>query len=142
PLAHLPLFVRAGSVIPRWPVQQYTGEKIVDTVTLEVYSGDEDMSSRLYEDDGVTPEAHQKDKHTLSRFTCRRESEALVLRREIESGEYRAVSRKWLIKFFGMNRDPKKAEGSGFKISDVSDGTASIENSILIEAGDNFELKI
>ncbi len=142
PLDHLPLFVRAGSVIPRWPVQQYTGEKIVDTVTLEVYSGDEDMSSRLYEDDGVTPEAHQKDKHTLSRFTCRRESEALVLRREIESGEYRAVSRKWLIKFFGMNRDPKKAEGSGFKISDVSDGTASIENSILIEAGDNFELKI
>jgi len=50
PLHKLPLFARAGSVIPNWPVMQYVGERAPDPLTLHVFPGSGE--SLLYEDDG------------------------------------------------------------------------------------------
>jgi alpha-glucosidase/alpha-D-xyloside xylohydrolase len=52
-LATLPLYVRAGSVVPMGPVRQYTGEKVDGPLTVRVYTG-ADGRSRLYEDDGTS----------------------------------------------------------------------------------------
>ena len=49
----IPLFVRAGSIIPFGPELQYTGEKPADPITLYVYAG-ADGTFSLYEDDGLT----------------------------------------------------------------------------------------
>jgi len=51
----LPLFVRAGSIIPMGPVMQYIGEKKEDPLEIRVYPG-ADGSFSLYEDDGVSQE--------------------------------------------------------------------------------------
>ena len=51
PLARMPLFVRAGSIVPRTVVQQYVDEKPDAPVTFEVYTG-ADGSFSLYEDEG------------------------------------------------------------------------------------------
>lgn len=51
PYNQMPLFVRAGSILPLGPVMQYTGEKPMDPVTLCVYEG-ADGSFTLYEDSG------------------------------------------------------------------------------------------
>ena len=53
PYDALPLFIRAGSIIPFGPELQYTGEKPADPVTLYVYVG-ADSAFTLYEDDGLT----------------------------------------------------------------------------------------
>jgi alpha-D-xyloside xylohydrolase len=53
PFDSIPLFVRAGSIIPTCPVMQYTGEKPMDPITLHVYTG-ADGQFTLYEDDGQT----------------------------------------------------------------------------------------
>jgi alpha-D-xyloside xylohydrolase len=53
PYDAMPLFVRAGSIIPFGPDLQYTGEKPADPITLCVYAGANGTFS-LYEDDGVT----------------------------------------------------------------------------------------
>jgi alpha-D-xyloside xylohydrolase len=53
PLETMPLFVRAGSIVPVGPDQQYIGEKPRDQVTLYVYAGSNGQFS-LYEDDGRT----------------------------------------------------------------------------------------
>jgi alpha-D-xyloside xylohydrolase len=53
PYERLPLYVRAGSILPMGPELQYTGEKPADPLTLWVYTG-ADASFDLYEDDGVT----------------------------------------------------------------------------------------
>lgn len=45
----VPVYVRAGAVIPTWPVVQHTGEP-VDTLILDVYAGS--ATSHLYEDEG------------------------------------------------------------------------------------------
>ena len=49
----IPLFVRAGSIIPFGPDLQYTGEKPADPITLHIYPG-ADADFDLYEDDGLT----------------------------------------------------------------------------------------
>lgn len=47
----LPLYVRAGSIIPLDPVRQYTGEPVKEAATLRVYPG-ANGSFVLYDDDG------------------------------------------------------------------------------------------
>ena len=52
-LETMPLYVRAGSVIPLGPVRQWTDEEVGEPITLVVYPGADGMSS-LYEDDGLS----------------------------------------------------------------------------------------
>jgi len=53
PFDSIPLYVRAGSIIPFGPEIQYTAEKKPDPITLFIYQG-ADGAFTLYEDDGVT----------------------------------------------------------------------------------------
>ena len=48
----MPVFVKAGSIIPFGPALQYTSEKPADTITLYVYTGI-NGSFNLYEDEGT-----------------------------------------------------------------------------------------
>jgi alpha-glucosidase/alpha-D-xyloside xylohydrolase len=50
-LETVPLYVRAGAVIPLDPVRQYTDERVDGALTLVVYPG-ADGNSSVYEDDG------------------------------------------------------------------------------------------
>jgi alpha-glucosidase len=50
PLDIMPIFVRAGHVIPVWTVQQYVGQMILDELHLKVYGGNGEVT--LYEDAG------------------------------------------------------------------------------------------
>ena len=52
-LATMPLYVRAGAILPLGPVKQYTTEKIEEPVTITVYPG-ANGEFVLYEDDGIT----------------------------------------------------------------------------------------
>jgi len=50
PLDRIPLYVRAGSILPMGPDEQYSNEKPADPVELRVYTG-ADGSFTLYEDE-------------------------------------------------------------------------------------------
>ena len=50
-LETMPLYVRAGCILPLGPVKQYTGEQVDAPLTLSIYPG-ADGSFMLYEDDG------------------------------------------------------------------------------------------
>lgn len=52
-LKTLPVFVRAGSILPMYPAMLFDGEKPVDEVTLDLYPQGESQYT-LYEDDGNT----------------------------------------------------------------------------------------
>ncbi len=52
-LATLPLYVRAGAILPLGPVKQHTGENSHDPIELRVHPG-ADGRCQLYEDDGET----------------------------------------------------------------------------------------
>ncbi|MBS1662872.1 MAG: glycoside hydrolase family 31 protein [Bacteroidetes bacterium] len=52
-LTTMPIYVRAGSIIPFDPIRQYTAEPVSEPTTLRVYPG-ADGSFTLYEDDGIS----------------------------------------------------------------------------------------
>jgi len=51
PLDRMPVFVKEGSILPTGPDVQYTSEKSLDPLTLNIYTG-KDASFALYEDEG------------------------------------------------------------------------------------------
>lgn len=53
PLATMPVYVRAGSILPLGPEIEYANQKPADPIELRVYPGN-DADFRLYEDDGTT----------------------------------------------------------------------------------------
>jgi alpha-glucosidase/alpha-D-xyloside xylohydrolase len=64
-LATLPLYVRAGAVLPLDPARQYTAQPADGPTTIRVYPG-HDGEFRLYEDDGRSLD------YTRGRFTWTR----------------------------------------------------------------------
>jgi alpha-glucosidase (family GH31 glycosyl hydrolase) len=49
----MPLYVRAGTILPLGPVKQFTGEAVDGPLTLQIYPG-ADGQFLVYEDDGVS----------------------------------------------------------------------------------------
>jgi alpha-glucosidase/alpha-D-xyloside xylohydrolase len=52
-LTTIPLYARAGSIIPLDPVRQFTSQPVAEPTTLRIYPGS-DGTSTLYNDDGQT----------------------------------------------------------------------------------------
>jgi alpha-glucosidase (family GH31 glycosyl hydrolase) len=52
-LSCMPIYVRAGAIIPFDPIRQYTGQKVDKPTTLKIYQGS-DGQYTLYNDDGVS----------------------------------------------------------------------------------------
>jgi alpha-D-xyloside xylohydrolase len=75
PFETLPVFVRAGSIVPTGPDLQYALEKPADPVTLYVYTG-ADGAFTLYEDDGLT---YGYEKGAFARIPLRWDEKARTL---------------------------------------------------------------
>ncbi len=70
PLDQIPFFVRAGAVIPQYPVQQFVGEYENPQVQLHVYNVDGENRSELYLDSGDGYE-YQTGQSRTSTFTTK-----------------------------------------------------------------------
>ncbi len=66
PLDTIPLFVRAGSILPTTKPIQHTGEKVSEII-LEVYPGAK-TTGYLYEDDGASFD-YERGRYSLTNFT-------------------------------------------------------------------------
>ena len=56
PLEKVPMFVRAGAIIPTGPAMNYIGEKKIDKLTFTLYPDEKGAAvTQLYEDDGLSP---------------------------------------------------------------------------------------
>jgi len=76
-LDKLPLFVKAGAIIPMQPDMNYVGEKPVDPLTLDIYPF-ETSSFTLYEDDGET-EDYKKGDFALTTFVCIEREDGVII---------------------------------------------------------------
>jgi alpha-glucosidase/alpha-D-xyloside xylohydrolase len=65
-LQTMPLYVKAGAIVPFGPVRQYTREPVDEPLTLEIYPGT-DGGSALYEDDG---ESFRYQRGEFTRVLC------------------------------------------------------------------------
>jgi alpha-glucosidase len=77
----LPVFVRAGAIIPEQPVVQSTEEKPEGPLTLRVYpptGSNKDCTGSLYLDDGVSYD-FEKGQFLREQFTCRLSAQGITV---------------------------------------------------------------
>lgn len=105
PLQHIPLYVRAGTVLPTWPLMQHSDVQAVDKLILHVYPGA--GTSWLYEDDGHSM-AYQRGEYRVQSFECRATGEnGLAITRQAQ-GPYRPVYTRWEWHVHGLADEPKR----------------------------------
>lgn len=109
PLGRLPLFARAGSVIPNWPVMQHVGERAPDPLTLHIFPGNGE--SLLYEDAGEGW-AHKEGVRRLSRFTLRSDEGRLTLR-WAGQGDYLPPYSRVEVVLHGLDAPPTSVRADG-----------------------------
>ena len=85
-LDFMPIFIKAGSIIPKYPVQQYVGEKTIDQLILDVYFKEGKEKSQVYEDahDGYD---YKKGRFSLRDFKLIGKKKSLVIQ-QFKSGKY------------------------------------------------------
>lgn len=96
----IPVFVKAGSIIPKYPVQQYVGELEFDELILDYYFKIGKEKSEVYEDaqDGYD---YKKGRFSfLSLRTIGKEKEAII--QLYKEGKYETPYTKYKINFIGL----------------------------------------
>jgi len=83
PLDTMPIFMKAGSVIPEYPVMQYVGEHEIQEVKLNVYFADYEVNSFLFEDYGETF-AYEQDIYLEKKFVVEGKSNKLTIQQSME----------------------------------------------------------
>ncbi|HJV77454.1 MAG TPA: TIM-barrel domain-containing protein [Paludibacter sp.] len=77
PLDRIPLFVKAGSIIPMGKIIQYAGEKSADTLEIRVYKG-ANARFDLYEDEGDNYN-YEKGKYATISFRWNEKAQSLTI---------------------------------------------------------------
>lgn len=80
PLDKIPVFVKAGSIIPMGKLIQYAGEKSADTLEIRVYRG-ADASFELYEDEGDNYN-YEKGTYSLISFNWNEKKQTLTIAKQ------------------------------------------------------------
>jgi alpha-glucosidase len=94
PLETVPMFVRAGAIIPLGPELKYVGEKPVDPITFNIYpDSNGSASTTLYEDDGVSP-AYKQGAFRLTTVNARRAGVGYVVTTSAPASQFQPGSRR------------------------------------------------
>jgi len=105
-LDELPLYVRAGAIIPMQPIVQNSEEKPSGPLEIKVYAGD-DCRGSLYEDDGHTF-AYQRDKFRRTNYNCQVAPGSLTVSATTEKGTFQPWWHAARITIFGVPTEPKE----------------------------------
>ncbi|HMB62613.1 MAG TPA: glycoside hydrolase family 31 protein [Eudoraea sp.] len=99
-LDKIPLFIKEGSVLPKYPVQQYVGEVEVKELILDVYYKLGDERSLVYEDaqDGYD---YKKGEFSLRRLKLLGKEKELIIQ-QFKDGTYVTPYDKFIMKFHGL----------------------------------------
>ena len=111
-LNRIPLFVRAGSIVPCGPDVQYTGEKKWDNLTLCVYPG-ENGNFTLYEDEG---DNYNYENGAYTEIPMNWDNASRILTIGARKGEYNGMLQKRQFIVKAMDGNSKTVTYTGKKI--------------------------
>ncbi|MEP2935321.1 MAG: glycoside hydrolase family 31 protein [Gilvibacter sp.] len=82
-LHQIPIFYKEGAIIPKYPIQQYVGEKVIEQLELDVYFKLGKERSKVYEDaqDGYD---YKKGRFSLLSFKLTGKKDELILQQHKE----------------------------------------------------------
>jgi alpha-glucosidase/alpha-D-xyloside xylohydrolase len=117
-LATLPIYVRAGAIVPLDPVRQYTAETVTEPTTLRVHPG-ANGNFTLYDDDGQSiGYRNGSDPKTIwLRFHWDDAARRLTLEPDPRLKKWPDGSRIFSIEIAGSNAKPKRVEFRGERVT-------------------------
>jgi alpha-glucosidase len=104
PLERLPLFVRAGAVLPHYPVMPYLGEQSPETLIYRVYPGE--FETVLYEDRGEGLD-YEKGDYRWVYITCNWDESRLIINRRA-AGRYIPAYKSIKLEVMGFEEEPQQ----------------------------------
>ncbi len=112
PIIRMPIFVKAGAIIPSQQVVQYTGQAPIGPLTLTVYPTSLQSSAAYYEDDGISFE-YEKGTYLKRTFNQWNSAKAITLTLSKSEGSYVPMKRSLAIHFVNIGTEPKTVEANG-----------------------------
>jgi alpha-D-xyloside xylohydrolase len=109
PQDKIPLFVKAGSIVPMGKFMQYTSEKPMDTLEIRIYPG-ADGQFTLYSDEGNNYN-YEKGKYTVIPFKWNEQKQTLTV--EKKQGGYAGALKKCVLNIIWVN----ESNGKGIEVS-------------------------
>lgn len=113
PTDTIPVFIKAGAIIPMQPEMKYMDEKKVSEITLDIFPGVAPSSFNLYEDDGTSLD-YQKGKFALTGITTTGAAGVFKLNIGKTSGSYIPASRTYMTRIrWQEQKAPAKISENG-----------------------------
>ncbi|MDN4165080.1 glycoside hydrolase family 31 protein [Cytophagales bacterium LB-30] len=137
PLDKMPIFVKAGAVIPSFPKMQYVGESPIKEMTLHVYfQQDEEVVSTLYEDDGDN-HGYKNGLYNLHKFETFGKKQDLIVTHHMENDKYESDYRQFKLVFHGVPFEAKEyiIDGKVYSLQKRN----SLNNLVWIKADKHFK---
>ena len=113
-LETLPVFVRAGSIVPEQPLVQSTDEKPQGPLTLRIYPPTaigNDCGGSVYLDDGVSYDFRKGDSLRVA-LTCRLTADGIVVTVDAHKGSYTPWWDKLQVEVYGATKPATSASTS------------------------------
>ena len=114
PIDHIPVFVRAGAIIPTRPVVQYVSQAPIDPLTFEIYPDAPGVSSSrdYYEDDGISFDFE----HGVSlrqKVSVEPTQDAIEIRLTAREGSYTPPQRSLVFTIHAERHEPRSLTANG-----------------------------
>ena len=99
-LDSMPIFVKEGAIIPKYPIQQYVGEKTIEELTLDVYYKKGKEASQVYEDDGDGYD-YAKGRYSLRDFNLLGKENQLIIQQH-KTGKFVTTYKTFKLNLRGL----------------------------------------
>lgn len=96
----IPIFVKEGAIIPKYPLMQYVGEREIDILYLDVYYKLGKEKSTLYED-GQDGYDYNKGRYAYRTFSLTGKDKELIIQQHKE-GSFVTTYEQFEVKFVGL----------------------------------------
>ncbi|WP_158729753.1 MULTISPECIES: glycoside hydrolase family 31 protein [unclassified Flavobacterium] len=128
----IPIFIKAGSIIPKYPVQQYVGELEFDELILDIFYKEGKELSVVYEDaqDGYD---YKKGRYSFMSFQATGKENELIIQSHQE-GKYVTNYSKYKMNLIGLPFKVKTLEIDNVAVA-FDSNTLEKEGYILVEKG-------
>lgn len=111
PLDSMPIFVKAGSVIPEAPLMQYVGEFDIDELIFQVYYSDYEVNSFYFEDHDDTF-AYEQNIYLEKKYVVNGTAVSMTITQSIE-GLFTPRYETYSLKIIGLPFIPRKVVVDG-----------------------------
>ena len=135
-LEKIPVFIKSGAIIPMGPAMQFSSEKPLDPLTLDIYPGPRASTFTLFEDDGIY--GYEQGQYCTTKYDCA-EADGRVtvtIHARDAHGGFAPPTRGYFLKIHGR-RAPKYSVELNKKALAAGWNYAVNENLVTVEIADD-----